>query len=46
MQNLKLNREIAHLAVLQRIELCGPILKNLRKFLVDIFFSIFIKIFY
>ena len=28
MQNFILNREIAQLAVLQRIELCGPILKK------------------
>ena len=41
MQNFKLNREIAHLAVLQRIELCGPNLKKLRKLLGRYFFSNF-----
>ena len=39
MQNLKLNREIAHLAILQRIELCSPTLKKLRKLLGRYFFT-------
>ena len=43
MQNFILNREIAQLAVLQRIELCGPILKKLRKLLGRYFFSIFLS---
>ena len=43
MQNFKLNREIAQLAVLQRIELCGPILKKLRKLFGRYFFSIFLS---
>ena len=43
MQNFKLNRKTAHLAVLQRIELCGPHLKKLRKLLGRYFFSIFLS---
>ena len=43
MQNFILNREIAQLAVLQRIELCGPILKKLRKLFGRYFFSIFLS---
>ena len=43
MQNFKLNREIAHLAVLQRIELCGPNLKRLRKLFGRYFFSVFLS---
>ena len=43
MQNFILNREIAQLAVLQRIELCGPILKKLRKLLGRYFFSVFLS---
>ena len=39
MQNFKLNREIAHLAVLQRIELCSSILKKIRKLLGRYFFT-------
>ena len=43
MQNFILNRETAQLAVLQRIELCGPILKKLRKLFGRYFFSIFLS---
>ena len=43
MQNFILNREIAQLAVLQRIELCGPILKKLRKLLGRYFFSVILS---
>ena len=43
MQNFILNRKIAQLAVLQRIELCGPILKKLRKLFGRYFFSIFLS---
>jgi len=43
MQNFILNREIAQLAVLQRIELCGPILNKLRKLLGRYFFSVFLS---
>ena len=43
MQNFKLNRQIAHLAVLQRIELCGPNLKRLRKLLGRYFFLQFLS---
>ena len=43
MQNFILNREIAQLAVLQRIELCEPNLKKLRKLLGRYFFSVFIS---
>ena len=43
MQNFILNRKIAHLAVLQRIELCEPSLKKLRKLLGRYFFSIFLS---
>ena len=43
MQNFILNREIAQLAVLQRIELCGPILKKLRKLFGRYFFSTFLS---
>ncbi len=43
MQNFKLNRQIAHLAVLQRIELCGPNLKRFRKLLGRYFFSVFLS---
>ena len=43
MQNFILNRKIAQLAVLQRIELCEPSLKKLRKLLGRYFFSIFLS---
>ena len=43
MQNFKLNREIAQLAVLQRTELCEPSLKKLRKLLGRYFFSVFLS---
>ena len=43
MQNFILNRKIAQLAVLQRIELCEPNLKKLRKLLGRYFFSIFLS---
>ena len=43
MQNFILNRKIAQLAVLQRIELCEPGLKKLRKLLGRYFFSIFLS---
>ena len=43
MQNFIINREIAQLAVLQRIELCGPNLKKLRKLLGRYFFSVFLS---
>ena len=39
MQSLKLNRETAHLAILQRIELCNPILKKFRKLFGRYFFT-------
>ena len=43
MQNFILNREIAQLAVLQRIELCEPSLKKMRKFLGRYLFSSFLS---
>ena len=43
MQNFILNRKIAQLAVLQRIELCEPGLKKLRKLLGRYFFSTFLS---
>ena len=43
MQNFKLNRATAHLAVLQRTELCGPLLKKFRKLLGRYLFSNFLS---
>jgi len=43
MQNFILNRKIAQLAVLQRIELCEPSLKKMRKFLGRYLFSSFLS---
>ena len=43
MENFRLNREIAQLVVLQRIELIGPVLKNLRKLFGRYIFSNFIS---
>ncbi len=39
MQDFKLNRELAQLAILQRIELSGPILRRIRKTFGRYFFS-------
>ena len=43
MQNFNLNRNIAQLAVLQRIELSGTLLKRLRKIFGRYFFSVFLS---
>ena len=43
MQNFKLNRDIAQLAVLQRIELSGKLLKRLRKVFGRYFYSAFLS---
>ena len=39
MKNLKLNRKMAQLVLLQRIELASPLLKRLRKIFGRYFFS-------
>lgn len=39
MQSFELNRNMAQLAILQRIELCGPSLKKIRKFFGRYLFS-------
>ena len=41
MQNFNLNRRLAQLAILQRIELSGPVLKKIRKIFGRYFFSKF-----
>ena len=43
MQSFKLDRDIAHLAVLQRIELTSPFLKKLRKIFGRYFFTQFLS---
>tara|TARA_Y100000591_G_scaffold169062_1_gene145757 strand:+ start:194 stop:889 length:696 start_codon:yes stop_codon:yes gene_type:complete len=43
MHNFKLNRELAQLAIHQRIELCSPILKRLRKIFGRYLFSTFLS---
>ena len=39
MNTLILNRKLAQLAILQRIELASPKLKNSEKYLADIYFQ-------
>ena len=41
MEPIKFNREIAHLALLQRIELADPFLKKIRKRLEDTCFQMY-----
>ena len=43
MQNFKLNRDMAQLAVLQRIELSGTYLKKMRKIFGRYIFSAFLS---